>query len=425
MKLAIFLWLLLGGSLAHAQNFTVLADSLHLPVGLEVSSGGRLWVVEAGYGFNDGAVSLLEGDGSIVPVIVGLPAFFDTTTHENVGPWHTLVLPANQLAVAAASVGQILIFDLTGFQPGISPPLTISDTIRALNVSDFSKAQGALESDPYSLAADAAHNLYVADAAANTIVKITPTGQMSVFATFPPYSNPLPFGPPYVDAVPTRIIARPGGGFLVCTLTGFPFLDGMASIFAIDAAGNVTPYATGLSQLTDLAIDANTGDVYALQIGHFDLMGMPPGYAPNSANVTRIKPDGNRETAATGFDLTAGMTLDGQGNLYVSELAQGRVLKIAGVATAVSEKNGVAESLSLAPNPSAGPTRITFSLKTASSVQLSIRTADGRTVFNQNLGRLEAGLQQTDWKGDHQVPGLYCVELRTDSGVASRKLVVW
>ncbi|MEO6759689.1 MAG: ScyD/ScyE family protein [Saprospiraceae bacterium] len=424
MKFLLLSLLLLGGGLLHAQNYTVMADSLRLPVGLEAAAGGNLWVVESGYGFNDGAVSLLESDGTILPVIVGLPAFFDTTTHENVGAWHTLILPNNRLAVMSAASGQLAIFDLTGFQPGVNPPMTLANSVAAFNIAEFALGNGFMESDPYSVAVDAAQNYYVADAAANAIIKVTPAGVMSVFATFPPFPNPLPFGPPVIDAVPTRILAKPGGGFYVCTLTGFPFLDGAAAVYTVDGTGSVTPYATGLTQVTDLALDANTGDLYALQIGHFDLMGMPPGYAPNSAKVTRIKTDGSRETAAEGFDLSAGMTLDGQGNLYVSELGKGRVLKINGVASGISEKKEVVESFRLSPNPSQGSTRIVFTLKAATSVDLRILSADGRLVFNRQLADLPAGSHQTEWLSGDQKSGLYWVELQTDRGVETRKLVI-
>lgn len=413
---------LLVATLANGQSLVTVVDSLRLPTGLEYS-GGKLWLVETGYGFNDGAVSLVQ-NGSAIPAVVGLPSFFDTTTQETVGPWHVLALPSNKIAVTVGAIGQVLIFDLSGFQPGVSPPKTMGDAITALDIYSFSLGQGSAESNPYSVARDASGNLYVADAAANAIVKVTAAGQMSVFASFPSFPNPLPFGPPMVDAVPTRIIAKPGGGFYVGTLTGFPFLDGAATVYSLDAAGNVTPYAIGLTCITDLALDANTGDLYALQFGHFDLMGMPPGFAPNSAKVTRIKPDGSRETVLDNFGPSAGLVLDGQGDLYVTELGQGDLKKMENVATGLLEQPLAVDALVAFPNPAVGATRIEFELKKAAETQLRVFSANGQQVFAQNLGWLEAGKQAVVLQAGNWPASLYTVELATSAGLVSLKLMV-
>lgn len=62
---------------------------------------------------------------------------------------------------------------------------------------------------------DTAGDMYIADAGGNSIVKRkAATGELSQFARFPPFPNPLPFGPPVVDPVPTDIVAKPdGSGF--------------------------------------------------------------------------------------------------------------------------------------------------------------------------------------------------------------------
>lgn len=409
---------------AQSQTYSVIADSLRLPAGVEVDAQGRIWVTESGYGFNDGAVSVVQPDGTLWPVIVGLPSFFDTTTQEGIGPWHTLALPDNRLAVAIGATGQVLIFDLAGFVPGASAPLTPDLNILALEIGVFVESEGLLESNPYSVAADHSGNLYVADAAANAIIKATSSGQLSVFATFPGYTNPLPFGPPHVDAVPTRIISKPGGGFYVCQLTGFPFLDGMANIYDVDSNGVVTTYASGLTQLTDLQLDIYTGDLYALQIGQFILDPMlPPGYAPNSSIVTRIKTNGDRSVVAQNFNLSAGMALDGQGNLYTSELASGRVLKWDNV-TASKEHHNPVTAVSIAPNPADGDTRISFSLPSASSVQMRVLDVAGKVVFLEDLGRLDSGAHQTIWQAGKRSPGMYWVEILTHLGRSVQPVVV-
>lgn len=407
---------------ANAQ--TIIADSLRAPVGVGIDAQGRAWVVESGYGFNDGAVSLVQGNGDIWPVVVGLPSLFDTVNQEGVGPWHTLELPGNRLAITVGATGQVLIFDLTGFTPGISAPQTLAEAVATLNIAEFVLGQGIPESDPYSMALDEFSNLYVADAAANAIIKVTPAGQMSVFATFPATPNPLPFGPPMVDAVPTRIISKPGGGFYVCQLTGFPFLDGSAQIFLVDATGAVSTYAWGLTTLTDMALDAATGDLYVLQFGHFELdPNLPPGFAPGSARVTRIKPNGTQEVVLENFDLSAGLALDAQGNLYITQIATGELLKWDNITTASHELKAAVNDLSVAPNPVATQARISFSLPDVSDVQLRVLNAQGQLVYTQNLGRLPEGAHQTEWLPGACPSGAYQLEIITERGRAAHMLV--
>ena len=152
-----------------------------------------------------------------------------------------------------------------------------------------------------------------------------------IITTLPSIRNPIPVGPPVIDQVPTRIIARPNGGFYIATLTGFPFNSGAATIYRMTEAGVVTPYKTGLTMLTDLAVDESTGDLYALQFARFSLQIF--NTLPNSSTITRIKPNGTTEVVAEGFGPSSGMALDKDGNIFVTEIFSGRVLKFSGLVT--------------------------------------------------------------------------------------------
>jgi sugar lactone lactonase YvrE len=423
MKTFLFLLSFLLFHASQAQNFSVIVDSLHVPVGVETDAQGRIWITESGYGFNDGAVSVREPNGQIWPVVVGLTSLFDTVNQEGVGPWHTLALPGNRLAVTMGATGEVLVFDLTGFVPGVSAPLIASNAVWTLDIAGFVTSQGIAESDPYSVALGTDGNLYIADAAANAVIRAKPSGQLSVFAQFPGFPNPLPFGPPTVDAVPTKIINKPGGGFYICQLTGFPFLEGAASVYTLDSNGVVAQYATGLANLTDLALDASTGDLYALQIGHFVLDPMlPPGYAPNSAKVTRIKPNAEQEVVLENFDLSAGMALDGAGNLYTTQIGTGLLLKWENITTGIQEHVPVID-FSISPNPASEQVRVSFSLTAISNVQMRVIDAVGRAVFTQDLGRLNAGSHQTEWLSGAYAPGMYWVEIQTEQGRSAQALL--
>ncbi len=320
--------------LAQAQTpYTVIATGLKSPAGLEIDANNQLWLTQAGSGQNDASVGILNADGSVSTVVAGLPSALDPAHNNEVtGSWHTLLMPNNQLAVVTGGgvlpyTGSVLIFNLSGFVPGTSAAKTPAMNTRQIKVSAFMESKGFANpenTNPFSVATDASNNLYVSDAAANTVAKFDAANVGTIVKTLPDFANPTPVGPPFINQVTTRIISRPDGGFYLATLTGFPFVEGKATIYAISTEGVVTPFKTGLSLLTDLALDPNTGDLYALQFATFSLQA---GYVPNSSKITRIKPDGSTQIVATGFGPAFGLALDQNGNLFVSEIFSGRVLK--------------------------------------------------------------------------------------------------
>lgn len=403
-----------------AQQLNIIADSLRSPLGIEVDASGNIWVTETGYGMNDGTVSMRTPGGVLVPVITGLPSFFDTASFEVVGPWRSLFLPNNKLGVLSPLTGGISIYDLNGFMPGVSTPIPAANTVGQIPVSDFVFEQQPADmrdSNPYSAALDAEGNWYVADAAFNAIVRVDKTtGQRSVFARFDKIPNPTPVGPPFIDPVPTRIIARPGGGFYVCTLTGFPFLEGSAGIFALSATGAISVYATGLNTLTDLAVDRNTGDLYALQIGKFTFVPQP-GFEPNSAVVTRIKPGGAvKEVVLESFGPAAGLALDGKGNLYISDLFTGRLYRRDNIATGVYEHVYQHTPMVIAPNPAREAAVLQLQVLRGGDGALRVYDMAGQLLVNQELGYIPAGTQQIDCSFADLPKGIYAVVLRVGAG---------
>jgi hypothetical protein len=131
-----------------------------------------------------------------------------------------------------------------------------------------------------------------------------------------------------VDAVPTKILANPDGGFYVCTLTGFPFNAGQAAVYNVDKNGVISLYHRGLTMLTDMAFDARTGDIYAMQFGNFGFS-PSPGFVFGSGKVHRIQRGGGfSEVVAGNFGPGSGLALDKAGNVFVSSLFTGQLLKM-------------------------------------------------------------------------------------------------
>jgi hypothetical protein len=77
------------------------------------------------------------------------------------------------------------------------------------------------------------------------------------------------------DPVPTGVAFDPAGNVYVSHLPGFPFLPGSAKVVKVTPAGQVSDYATGLTMLTDLR-NGPDGNMYAVQIGVFTEQGPTP-----------------------------------------------------------------------------------------------------------------------------------------------------
>ncbi|MCA1782003.1 MAG: ScyD/ScyE family protein [Intrasporangiaceae bacterium] len=123
----------------------------------------------------------------------------------------------------------------------------------------------------------------VADAGGNTLVEASKDGATRTLAVF---EDQLAFAPPFLglpegtkipsQSVPTSVVQGPGGALYVSELTGFPFEKGLAKIYKVDKRGNVSVYASGLTNVTDLAF--GPGNVlYAVQLASNGLFAGPVG----------------------------------------------------------------------------------------------------------------------------------------------------
>jgi hypothetical protein len=115
-------------------------------------------------------------------------------------------------------------------------------------------------SNPFGVAVNG-RLLYVVDASLNKVSVVgADSGAVATLATFAPLSNPLPFGPPFIDAVPDSV-RLVGDNLLVPTLTGFPFPSGGASIRQINiVSGGQEAYVTNFTTAIDVLTYQGTPD---------------------------------------------------------------------------------------------------------------------------------------------------------------------
>jgi hypothetical protein len=220
----------------------------------------------------------------------------------------------------ALNGGFLYKINVSGYKPGDAPIAVAS--IPKEDISTFVLAypfvNNANDSHPYNMVLGPDGALYMADAAANAILRRSKTGALSVMAEIPSYKNPTPVGPPFVQAVPTGI-TYDGTKFLISTLTGFPFLAGQAIIYQMDLTGKLTVQKPGFTSLVDVENDGN-GGALVLQYGTFGAM----GWNANTGQLLRSNPAGvsvlfdkvNQPTDLRTVDAhTAYMTVLGNGTL--------------------------------------------------------------------------------------------------------------
>ncbi|SDL64706.1 Por secretion system C-terminal sorting domain-containing protein [Catalinimonas alkaloidigena] len=394
------------------------AAGLKHPIGLTLDSLGRLWVAESGTGTDDGQISIIMPDGSVHPFLGGLPS--DTNAvDEIVGAWRVAFMEGQVVIVQGEGVdgdslsGALLMVDTTGFMPG-EDSLTRADIDSILHISAFVLDEGYAESNPFAFVMDAATgNLLITDAAANAVLVYDPAADtMGVFAEFPPVPNNTGVGPPMADAVPTRILAHEDQ-FLVGTLTGFPFSDSAASVYAVSAEGAVSMLYDSLTTVVDMAIDPMDGQLVVLQRWRF--MTTPPGPLMNSGMLLKLTAEGI-DTLMQDLFFPSGLAMGMDGTVYISSDVAGTVIR-ASVLTSNRPLPAEAVGFNIYPNPFQGSTAIRYQLDRPQPVRIEVFDPTGRRVATLRDQTQAAGTYTQQWSGHNDLgqelrAGYYLIRLQ-------------
>ncbi len=167
--------------------------------------------------------------------------------------------------------------------------------------------ESATDSDPFAITP---YNggFAVADAAANSLLWVSPAGVISQLASFPAQAGTS------AQAVPTSIAVGPDGALYVGELVGAPSPQGTAVVYRVVPGSAPTVYATGFSAITDVAFDRD-GRLLVLE---YDTLGLLDQTGASGA-VIRVNADGTKTTlASTGLTEPTGMAVGPDGSIYVS-----------------------------------------------------------------------------------------------------------
>lgn len=298
---------------------TTLASGLAGPIGLEVDKKGRVWVAESGTSKNDGKITMITPDGKKYTVFTSLPSII-SEGGEPEGPAH--ILFADGLLYILGANAKLYKADVSQFNPGDA-----SKPASSLPVEDLAPFVLGLNlpthmTHPYNMTVGPNGAIFIADAAANAIIRRDKSGALSLFSHLPNIPNPLPVGGPFVEPVPTGIYYD-GQNFLVTTLLGFPFPVAKASIYKISASSAISLYQTGFTSLTNIAEGGPKGRL-VLQHAVF---GLATGFQPNTGKL--IWADGvTATTLVDGLNQPAGLKQADASTWYVTSVVDGTVIKV-------------------------------------------------------------------------------------------------
>jgi hypothetical protein len=342
--LALVLAVVAAASAAPASgqtSFEVVASGLDSPRHLSFSPTGALYVVEAGRGGDgpcvphplgefclgfSGAVTQVRDDGPDNRVLTGVPSIVNPADGETLGPFD-IAFTGSQKFVLSVGLG-----GSDEFRAGFGPDGALLGTLVTgkLRHGGFSLFADVLANEavanPDGTDIDSQPNglvrqgdgYIVADAGGNAVVRASHKGTFTTITPLPPTSIGA-------DAVPTSVVKGPDGAYYISQLTGFPFEQGAANIWRVVPGQAPTVYASGLTNLTDLAFAAD-GTLYAVEISSAGLLSGPIGA------LVRITPGASQHTTVLG-DIFApyGVALAGN-SAYVSTCAvcagDGQVIKI-------------------------------------------------------------------------------------------------
>ncbi len=367
------------------STFTLLAQcpvepvafGLQAPTKIIATGSGYLLIVEAGFGSNQGRISVFNpANGQVWPLVDGLPSGFSPPNGDPSGPsglalvGNTLYisiglgdaiiagpLPNTQVANPNSSsplFSSVLALDLgpqgKSFHGGFllttanqstlasQQPVTLQNangenaTMRLIaNFPDYvpepvaGVPDNVRQSNPFGIVAIDDH-LYVPDASSNNLRVIDlPADTFHTLTTFAPLLNTRGFGPPVSEAVPNSI-RRFGDNLLVTLLAGFPFSPGGAQVVLVDpATGNQTPFVTGLTSAIDvMPVKTNANSPLLTLEFSTDMLGGLPGRLRlyNSPTATP-------STIASCLITPTSMTQDkATGQIYITEIFTGRVVRV-------------------------------------------------------------------------------------------------
>jgi len=354
---------------AQAPTITEVVGGLDAPRGVAIGADGTIYIAEAGEGGTGpcvehpelgkicfgptGGISAVTG-GVATRLVDGLASAV-TATGDVIGPsdvtvdadgavWFLVGGPGAGAADgragvpdgAAAGMGQLYQVDANGDAQSVAD-LAAYETANNPDADQPGNAVPDSNANGVTATPDGAA---VADAGANSLLLVDGDGAISVAAVFPVVMMPMPVDPSAspdpaasadpaatpamvpMDPTPTSVALGPDGAYYVGQLTGFPFPPGGASVFRVMPGEAPTVYASGFTNVMDVAFGPD-GTLYVLEIAHDGLLSADPTAGPPQGGLWKVPAGGGTPEliVSEGLVMPGGMAVAEDGTLYVSTCA--------------------------------------------------------------------------------------------------------
>jgi sugar lactone lactonase YvrE len=346
VTLALFSGLALAGTTIAGDENQDVWEGLNAPIGVESDGNGNIWFSEMGVqgpgNPGNGKINYLspglDGSYDLMPFVEGIDVAF-TPMGEPTGALQlafdtdgSVLLAAGGPAIPAfPSLGSILRYDPTELVRSAGPydVLASPALMQQIPVFPFVVGSGYGDSNTYAVAPAGGGDLYIVDSGANALLRWSSAAEeLSVVVDFPAVENPKGSVPGISQAVPTQVITDGDGGAIIVQLVGFPFADGVASIFHVSAAGDLTTMFTGFQTLIDVQMAAD-GSLLVSSAGSFDLKA--GNFIPGEGKILRVAQDGTVSTVVEGLWCPSGLAIVGE-DIWVAQPFAGTVTRFRGLA---------------------------------------------------------------------------------------------
>jgi len=320
-----------------------LATGLESPRGVAIAPNGNLVLSEAGRGGTgscltsgsgnsvcygtSGALGLFNfSTNSYSRAITGLPSLARQDNYEDATGLNKLTFNGSGqlMGVFGNEGGARPIPGPKGqwFGQTVSINLAGSTVTPLANITAFEVSNNphptAVDSNPWDLVVSGS-DTYVTDAAGNSLVKADSANQVSLVHVFPNKNVDIPANaPPFLgypgvlpaQTVPTGLTIGPDGALYIAQLSGVPFAPGSADVFRYDFVNPVTTFASGFSNLVDIAAGPDNS-LYLLQYRK-DFWASTPG------SILKLGLDGSVETLFSGLTNPTALAVAPDGTIYVT-----------------------------------------------------------------------------------------------------------
>ena len=323
-----------------------LAMGLESPRGVAIAPNGNLVLSEAGRGGTGSCLTTATGNSvcygtsgalglfnfstnSYSRAITGLPSLARQDNYEDATGLNKLTFNGSgQLMGVFGNEGGASPFPAPKgrwFGQTVSINLAGSTVTPLANITAFEVSTNphptAVDSNPWDLVVRGS-DTYVTDAAGNSLVKADSANQVSLVHVFPnkivntPTNAPPGFPPQFsAQTVPTGLTIGPDGALYIAQLSGVPFAPGSADVFRYDFVNPVTTFASGFSNLVDIAAGPDNS-LYLLQYRN-DFWASTPG------SILKLGLDGSVETLFSGLTNPTALAVDPDGTIYVTNNGNG------------------------------------------------------------------------------------------------------